>query len=170
MCNNCGKNSGVSSQTFNISETLNSSSRFPEFFETVAAGDDISRDPESNSNMLLDSGQYRVKFKTDITEEKHLEAFTLKNFQVDVPYENEFKRVQIFKMDSVPLSDSERLVTVKFALVDNPVWLAPVLWTLPAVGSWFVVDKVERFTEKSPISFGLIMLTAIGALGVFALK
>ena len=153
-----------------VNENISNAARFPEFFETVTAGQIIGDDPEQNKNMLLESGQYRVKIKTDITEEKHQDPFTMKNFGIDVPFENEFKRVQIFKLDSVPISDEERVVTVKFALVDNPVWLAPVLWTLPAIGSWFVVDKVESFTESSPVSFGLILLTAIGALAAFTFK
>lgn len=166
---NCNKNQSGNGSQFNIFES-GQAMNFPNIFETIAVGETIGSDPEINQNLLLESGQYKVAFKTDITDEEQREPFTLKNFDLDVPVENEFKRVRIFKMDSIPLSSDERKVVVKFALIDNPVWLAPILWTLPAIGSWFVVDKVESFAESSPVNFGLITLSALSALAFFIFK
>lgn len=165
---NCNKNNG-SGSVQNVQSFMNSIS-FPDVTEAVKPATNITRTAEENANMLLESGQYKVKFKTDITDTEQEAPFTLKNFTIDVPVENEYKRIRIFKMDSVPVSESKREVTVKFAVIDNPVWLAPILWTLPAVGSWFVIDKVEHFSDSNPFGFSLLTLGVISALGVFFFK
>lgn len=145
--------------------------RRPSIAEVARPGVDISREtPEKSASLLLESGQYRVKFRTSIDNPRDEKPFTLKNFDIDIPIENEFKRVEVFKLDSVPIDNETREITVKFAVIDNPVWLAPILWTLPAVGGWFVVDKVESFAEQNPISLGLVMLTALGAFATIILK
>ena len=114
----------------------------------------ITEDPDEAKNLFLERGQYRIELTVPWESDKSL--FLRDQFKA-IEQDGEFKRIYIHKLSVVPTGErganGEKLakMTVVFRAVDNPIWVPAAIWGFNiiagSVGAWFVVDKVEGFSE-----------------------
>lgn len=130
----------------------------------------VTDNPEAVEAIQLARGQYRISAKMpyDGKTPVHVREVA-KALQLD----DEFKRVYFYKISLVPLDEEhegEKLarLTAVFHVVDNPIWIVPAIKAatvaIGAVGTWFVVDKVETFTTKSLAGTAITLAAALGTL------
>jgi hypothetical protein len=112
---------------------------------------------------MLSRGQYRVRLVMPrVSEEAASRAAQL----VQIPVDNELKRVQLYKVDSVPSDgpngEEYSTVTAIFRVIDNPL---PLVGLIPFLvyggGAWLLIDKVESFGESGIGKLLTIMAAAV---------
>ncbi len=120
--------------------------------------------PESARAAQLTRGLYRVE--ADLVNYQGGEHYE-EGREDRVLVDGEYKRVTYEKISVVPTGEGRARVVVIVAVHDNPIWLAPLLWGavvgVGAVGGYFLVDKVQEFTE-SPT--GIIITVAASVLTI----
>lgn len=137
--------------------------------------------PNAN-NYRLSRGQFRVTFRVNDPEsdiEPEARASRLMTDLQDkltmaVTPEGERKRIYIYSITQQradPVNGEDALViTATFNVLDNPIWIVPALWAMTAVigtvGSWFLIDKVESFSDTT---VGTVVIFTVAALTGFLL-
>lgn len=132
----------------------------------------LSDDPETAASLHLLRGQYRTRW----TIPYEGEVVSVHDKLVAVPYEDELKRVFIYKLDVIPLDEQKdgqnvAQVTCVYRIIDNQLPIAAIAWGITAlvstVGGWFVIDKAEEFTGTGVGSLVTILTIATAALGLY---
>jgi len=133
----------------------------------------LGSDPNKLKKRAVSRGQFRVSFR--VAAEGDFDPARLRDETKEIPVDNEFKRVHIYKADLVPTGETtgEGLklyqVTAVVRVLDNPLPLVPLAWALVAAigagGSWVVIDKLESFTQTSIGSLLTIAASIAGILG-----
>lgn len=140
--------------------------------EQVSEPIELGADPVGNRYMTLKRGQYRIQGRINVKQVPDPEKMLMRNVEVPLLIDNEYKRVAFHKIDIQPPKevDGEMMAsyTMVFTVVDNPIPLAPIIWgaasTISLVSGYFFVDKVESFTKTGTGSLVLIGLSAAALL------
>lgn len=138
----------------------------------------VTADPAAARDLPLRRGQYRITGK--MAMKPGFKPVFLQNITRAIRAgDNEAKRVHFYKIEFLPtgeIIDGAQVArfTVVAHIIDNPVWLVPLLWGAAgigtALGGWMLVDKVESFTETGTgkvLSIAAAMVTILLGIRFF---